>query len=89
MMPTKRQGSLCLLVQNACFHRNENFACGEMKTNKQQSVLFPAFTVPRVLKILDSYQAGGGGGGGVEARMTKLTAANQKPLILWCPNLVT
>ena len=24
-----------------------------------------------------------------EARMTKLTAANQKPLILWCPNFVT
>ena len=29
------------------------------------------------------------GGGGSEARMAKLTAANQKPLILWCPNLVT
>ena len=29
---------------------------------------------------------GGGGGGGSEARMTKLTAANQKPLK---PNLVT
>ena len=28
------------------------------------------------------YQAWGGGGGGSEARMTKLTAANQKPLIL-------
>ena len=28
-------------------------------------------------------------GGGSEARMVKLTAANQKPLILWCPNLVT
>ena len=32
---------------------------------------------------------GEGGGGGSEARMTKLTAANQKPLILWHPNLVT
>ena len=31
----------------------------------------------------------GPGGGGSEARMAKLTAANQKPLILWCPNLVT
>ena len=31
----------------------------------------------------------GWGGGGSEARMAKLTAANQKPLILWCPNLVT
>ena len=28
-------------------------------------------------------------GGGSEARMTKLTAANQKPLTLWCPNFVT
>ena len=28
-------------------------------------------------------------GVGSEARMAKLTAANQKPLILWCPNLVT
>ena len=35
------------------------------------------------------FNPGGGGGGGSEARMTKLTAANQKPLILWCPNLVT
>ena len=24
-----------------------------------------------------------------EARMTKLTAANRKPLILWCPNFLT
>ena len=31
----------------------------------------------------------GGGGGGLKARMTKLTAANQKPLILRFPNLVT
>ena len=30
-----------------------------------------------------------GGGGGSEARMTKLTAANQKPLTLRCPNFVT
>ena len=28
-------------------------------------------------------------GGGSEARMAKLIAANQKPLILLCPNLVT
>ena len=28
-------------------------------------------------------------GGGSEAQMAKLTAASQKPLILWCPNLVT
>ena len=33
--------------------------------------------------------SGPGGGGGSEARMAKLTAANQKPLILWCLNLVT
>ena len=31
----------------------------------------------------------GGGGGGSEAPMTKLTAANQKPLVQLCPNLVT
>ena len=31
----------------------------------------------------------GGGGGGSEARMTKLTADNQKPLTLWFRNLVT
>ena len=30
-----------------------------------------------------------GPGGGSEAQMAKLTAANQKPLILWCPNFVT
>ena len=38
------------LCKNACFHRNENFASGEMKTNRQQNVLFHAFTIPRVLK---------------------------------------
>ena len=40
---------------------------------------------------LDSFSLtlSGPGGGGSEARMVKLTAANQKPLILWCPNLVT
>ena len=30
-----------------------------------------------------------GGGLGSEARMTKLTAVNQKPITLWCQNLVT
>ena len=53
-------------MQNACFHRNENFACGEMKTNKQQSVLFPAFTVLRVSKILDSFNPIRPGGGGAQ-----------------------
>ena len=33
------------------FTETKIFACGEMKTNKQQSVLFPAFIVPRVLKF--------------------------------------
>ena len=28
------------------------------------------------------------GGPASQARMTKLTAANQKPLTLWCPNFV-
>ena len=31
---------------------------------------------------LNPIRPGGGGGGGSEARMTKLTAANQKPLTL-------
>ena len=42
-----------------------------------------------VLPCLLTLSGPGGGGGGSEARMAKLTAANQKPLILWCPNLVT
>ena len=37
------------------------------------------------LKLLNPIRPGGGS----EARMTKLTAANQKPLTLWRPNLVT
>ena len=38
---------------------------------------------------LSGRRRGGGGGGGSEAQMAKLTASNQKPLILLCPNLVT
>ena len=36
--------------------------------------------------LYEPYQARGGGS---DAQMAKLTAANQKPLTLWSPNLVT
>ena len=48
----------------------------------------------KVTMALKNFKVGGSGltlsgpGGLSEARMAKLTAANQKPLIL-CPNLVT
>ena len=44
-------------------------------------------TLPLLVK--EGLTLSAGGGGGSEARMAKLTAANQKALILWCPNLVT
>ena len=52
MMLTRRQDSLPLLVQTCWLSHKRNFSCREMKTNKQQSVLFSAFTVPQVLKSL-------------------------------------
>ena len=60
--------------------------CGGYKIWKSISLIAAEDSVCWLSVLILS---GPGGERGSEARMTKLTAANQKPLTLWCPNLVT
>ena len=70
----------CASVMEKSITYENNDSC------KQRQVIVQ--TLQFILNMISALTLSGPGGGS-EARMAKLTAANQKPVILLCPNLVT